>query len=94
MLSLSGNSHPIPPNWKSCGASAVSGPEVPVAILQKKIEMAENEMEAELAKEQLESLLDNRKFMEGVVEGVINSVTAGDDIFTSTVFTDNVELTK
>ena len=56
--------------------------------------MAENEMEAELAKEQLESLLDNRKFMEGVVEGVINSVTAGDDLLTSAVFTDNVELTK
>merc|ERR1711936_736062 len=32
--------HPVPPNWKSCGASAVSGPQVPLTILQKKIEMA------------------------------------------------------
>ena len=84
----------MPPNWKSCGASAVSGPQVPVAILQKKIEMAENELEAEIAREQLQNLRNNRKFMEGVVEGVINMVTEGDDTLTSAVFTDNVELTK
>merc|ERR550525_685175 len=86
--------HPVPPNWKSCGASAVSGPQVPVTILQKKIEMAESEEEAEIAREQLQNLLNNRKFMEGVVEGVINMVTEGDDTLTSAVFTDNVELTN
>jgi len=94
VISVSGDSHPVPPNWKSCGASAVSGPQVPVAILQKKIEMAENELEAEIAREQLQNLLNNRKFMEGVVEGVINMVTEGDDTLTSAVFTDNVELTN
>merc|ERR1712061_225929 len=41
-----------------------------------------------------ESLLNNRKFMENVVEQVITTVTAGDDSLTNLVFTDNVELTK
>ena len=67
---------------------------MPVAILQKKIEMAEDEAEADLAREQLQSLLNNRKFMENVVEQVITTVTADDDSLTNLVFTDNVELTK
>jgi len=93
-ISISDDSDKFPPSWKSCGASAVSGPEVPVAILQKKIEMAEDEAEADLARDQLQSLLNNRKFMENVVEQVITTVTAGDDSLTNIVFTDNVELTK
>ena len=93
-VQVSDDSHPVPPNWKSCGASAVAGPAVPVAILQKKIEMAKNEEEAELVREELEQLLKNRKFMESVVEGVVNTATGGDDGLTSAVFTDNVELTK
>ena len=85
---------PIPPNWKSCGASAVSGPQVPVTILQKKIEMAANEEEAELAREELQQLLDNRTFMEGVVESVVNTATAGNDGLSNAVWAENVELTK
>ena len=86
--------HPVPPNWKSCGASAVSGPQVPVVILQKKIEMSATEEEAEMAKEELQQLLDNRKFMEGVVESVINTATAGNDVLSTAVWTENVELTQ
>ena len=84
----------FPPNWKSCGASAVSGPQVPVVILQKKIEMAASEEEAEMAREELQQLLDNRKFMEGVVESVINTATAGNDVLSTAVWTENVELTQ
>ena len=86
--------HPVPPNWKSCGASAVSGPQVPVTILQKKIEMAESEEETELAREELQQLLENRKFMERVVESVINTATAGEDGLSNAVWSENVELTK
>ena len=85
---------PFPPNWKSCGASAVSGPQVPVTILQKKIEMAGSEEETELAREELHQLLENRKYMEGVVESVINTATAGEDGLSSAVWSENVELTK
>jgi len=86
--------HPVPPNWKSCGASAVSGPQVPLTILQKKIEMAASEEEAELAREELQQLLDNRKFMEGVVESVVNMAAAGEDGLSNAVWTENVDLTK
>ena len=86
--------HPVPPNWKSCGASAVSGPQVPVTILQRKLELAASEEEAELAREQLQQLLDNRKFMEGVVKSVINTATAGDKGLATAVWAENVELTK
>jgi len=55
--SVSDESHPVPPNWKSCGASAVSGPEVPVTILQKSIELAQSEEEKNTARERLQSLL-------------------------------------
>ena len=84
----------VPPNWKSCGASAVSGPQVPVTILQNNIEMAGSEEEAELAREELQQLLDNRKFMEEVVESVVNTATAGDDGLSSVVWSENVELTQ
>ena len=86
--------HPVPPNWKSCGASAVSGPQVPLTILQRKLELAASEEEAELAREQLQQLLDNRKFMEGVVKSVINTATAGDNGLATAVWAENVELTK
>merc|ERR1719348_1430132 len=76
-----------------CGKSAVAGPEVPVEILKKRMEDAENADDAQEAKEMYNTLQKNREFMRNVVKTVVDSVTADDDL-TDAVFTDNVELTK
>ena len=89
----SANPVPFPPSMKGCGASAVSGPEVPVTVLQKTIEHAESEEEANEAREKLASLQKNRDFMKNVVRTVVHSVTANSDL-TDAVFNDNVELTQ
>ena len=73
----------------------MASPEVPVAILQKRIEMANSEEEAEDARKELEELQRRRKFMVGVVESVINSVTAGEDGLTSSaVWSEQAQLRK
>ena len=82
-----------PPSWFSCGADAVPGPEVPVKILQNNIANAATPEEAKAAREKLDELMKNRKFMEGVVHDVINVIT-NDVGLTSTIFTENVELTQ
>lgn len=82
-----------PPSWFSCGADAVPGPEVPVKILQNNIANAATPEEAKVAREKLDELMKNRKFMEGVVHDVINVIT-NDVGLTSTIFTENVELTQ
>ena len=85
--------HPFPGPSAGCGKSAVSGPEVPVEILKKRMEDAEDADEAAEAKEMYNTLQKNREFMRSVVKTVVNSVIA-DDGLTDAVFTDNVELTK
>ena len=45
--------HHFPPNMKSCGASAVPGPEVPVTILQNMVEAAASPEEKQEAKSEL-----------------------------------------
>ena len=85
--------HPFPGPSAGCGKSAVSGPEVPVEILKKRMEDAEDADEAAEAKEMYNTLQKNREFMRSVVKTVVDSVTA-DDGLTDAVFTDNVELTK
>ena len=82
-----------PPSWFSCGADAVPGPEVPVKILQHNIANAATPEEAKKAREQLDELMKNRKFMEGVVHDVIDVIT-NDVGLTNTIFTENVELTQ
>ena len=85
--------HPFPGPSTGCGKSAIAGPEVPVEILKKRMEDAENADEAQEAKEMYNTLQKNREFMRNVVKTVVDSVTADDDL-TDAVFTDNVELTK
>ena len=85
--------HPFPGPSTGCGKSAVSGPEVPVEILKKRMEDAEDADEATEAKEMYNTLQKNREFMRSVVKTVVDSVTADDGV-TDAVFTDNVELTK
>merc|ERR1712227_910043 len=80
--------HPFPGPSTGCGKSAIAGPEVPVEILKKRMEDAENADEAQEAKEMYNTLQKNREFMRNVVKTVVDSVTA------DAVFTDNVELTK
>ena len=58
------------------------------------VERASLSVSRELAREELQQLLDNRKFMEGVVESVINTATAGNDVLSTAVWTENVELTQ
>ena len=77
----------------SCGADAVPGPDVPVKILQNNIAAAANAEEAKEAKEKLDELMRNRKFMEKTVLDLIQTIT-NDNSLTNTMFTDNVELTK
>ena len=85
--------HHFPPNMKSCGASAVPGPEVPVTILQNMVEAAASPEEKQEAQARLAELRTNRGFMEGVVRAVVDTVT-GDSDLTDTMFSDNVELTR
>jgi len=82
-----------PPSWFSCGRDAVPGPEVPVKILQNNIATAENAVEAKEAREKLARFINNRKFMESKVKAVVQAVTNNEDA-TSTMFTDNKELTE
>ena len=73
----------------------MASPEVPVAILQKRIELAGCEEEAEKARKELKELRRRRKLMKEVVESVITSVTAGQDGLTgSDVWSDQAKLTK
>merc|ERR1711963_837037 len=87
--------HPphYPPQWFSCGRDAVPGPDVPVKILQSNYESASSASEKEEAKEKLDALLRNRKFMQDKVHELIQEITQ-DNQLTSTMFTDNVELTQ
>merc|ERR1712002_796668 len=87
--------HPphYPPQWFSCGRDAVPGPDVPVKILQSNFESATTPSEKEEAKERLDSLLRNRKFMQNVVHELVQGITE-DNALTGTMFNDNVELTQ
>jgi len=74
---------------------AVASPEVPVAILQKKIDLAGCEEEAGKARKELKELRRRRKLMKEIVESVINSVTAGQDGLTSSaLWSDQAKLTN
>ena len=86
--------HQIPPQWKSCGASAVPGPEVPVKILEHTVETAASDEERSDAVEKLRTLHKNRDFMRSVVHSLVDVVTNGDNELNDAVFTDNVSLTK
>jgi len=94
-ITLPRPTHPphYPPSWLSCGADAVPGPDVPVKILQNNIAAAANAEEAKEAKEKLDELMRNRKFMEKTVLDLIQTIT-NDNSLTNTMFTDNVELTQ
>jgi len=82
-----------PPSWFSCGADAVSGPEVPVKVLQYILsEVTGTEKEPE-ARENLQRLVQNRKYMEQVVSEVVQAVTQ-DNQLTGQMFSDNVELSE
>ena len=73
----------------------MASPEVPVAILQKKIDLAGCEEEAENARKELKELRRRRKLMKEIVESVINSVTAGQDgLISSALWSDQAKLTK
>jgi len=84
---------PIPPQWLSCGRDAVPGPEVPYKVLQKNMEAASTPEERAEAKEKLDRLLANRKFMLNTVHTLVNRIT-GDNQASAAIFTDNVELTQ
>ena len=62
-------------------------------ILQNNIANAATPEEAKGAREQLNELMKNRKFMEGVVHDVIDVIT-NDVGLTNTIFTENIELTQ
>merc|ERR1719481_703383 len=87
-VSLPRPTHPphYPPSWFSCGAEAVPGPEVPVKILQNNIANAATPDDAKVAREKLDELMKNRKFMEGVVHDIINVITKVGGL-TSIIFT-------
>merc|ERR1712156_970057 len=87
--------HPphYPPQWFSCGRDSVPGPDVPVKILQSNYESASSASEKEEAKEKLDALLRNRKFMQNKVHELIQGITQ-DNQLTGTMFTDNVELSQ
>jgi len=85
--------YPYPSFPEGCGASAVSGPEVPVKILERTIAEATSQEEISEAKDKLAAIHKNRAFMVNVVQNIVGSLT-GDDGLTDAVFTDNVELTK
>jgi len=81
-----------PPQWFSCGRDAVPGPDVPVRILQSNVAAATTAEEAKEAREKLDQLMRNRKFMESTVHTLVTEVTQ-DSQLTGSMFSDNVELT-
>jgi len=85
--------HPYPPNFFSCGRDAVPGPQVPVVLLQKKIEESLGTNGEDEARDALNKLMENRKYMEGIVHQIVDVVT-NDASQSHTMFSDNVELTQ
>ena len=67
--------YPYPSFPEGCGASAVSGPEVPVKILERTIAEATSQEEASEAKEKLAAIHKNRAFMVNVVQNIVGSLT-------------------
>jgi len=89
---------PVPPQWLSCGKTAVPGPEVPVEILRRIISQdGIGPIQKQDAKMKLDRLLANRKFMLGKVHGIVSNVlTAADGEATDDkinhILNDNVPL--
>jgi len=83
----------FPPSYYSCGRDAVPGPDVPRQILQKKLEDSMGSDGEDEAREALNALQRNRKYMEQVVHDVVEAVTL-DSQLTGAMFTDNVELSE
>jgi legumain len=85
---------PPPPVYPdTCGRDAVPGPDVPVRILQNNVDAATSEEEAQDARNKLNQLLKNRKFMNSTVHNLVHRITQNNEI-TGSIFTDNVELTQ
>jgi len=86
---------PVPPQWLSCGATAVPGPEVPVASLQNQIKYAQTTEEEQEAREMLDAVLENRKWMRSKVEEIVGTVLQTDDENQiQSVFNVNIPLTR
>jgi len=83
----------FPPSYYSCGRDAVPGPDVPRQILQKKLEDSMGSDGEDEAREALNALQRNRKYMEQVVHDVVEAVTQ-DSQLTGAMFTENVELSE
>lgn len=90
--------YPVPPEWLSCGRTAVPGPEVPAEILRRIMkDSSTTPQEKQDAKLKLDKLLANRKFMLAKVQDIVNSVlTAANGNITDDeinhIFNDNVSL--
>jgi len=85
--------HGFPPSYYSCGADAVPGPDVPLNILQKELQAAQGTDAEQEARDALDALLKNRKYMEEVTRQVVEEVTQ-DSQLTGSMFTNNVELSE
>lgn len=72
----------------------MSGPEVPVKILEETIRAATSDEERNEAKERLAALHKNRDFMLNVVRAAVDVVTNGDNELNDAVFKENVSLTR
>ena len=89
---------PVPPQWLSCGRTAVPGPEVPVEI-QRRI-LADSAASAEdkaTAKQKLDKLIANRKFMLTKVHDIVSNVLTAangnvDNNEVNHIFNDNIVL--
>jgi len=87
---------PFPPQWLSCGATAVPGPMVPIEILRNTIKYSSNPLEIQEASQKLETLSKNRKFMEEKVKDIVAEVLQTNDDQTINNITNNKDniLTK
>lgn len=82
-----------PPFPDTCGRDAVPGPEVPIKILQNIIETSTSDEEISNARAKLDEIMKNRNFILTTVREIVESITM-DNEMTSSIFSDNVELTQ
>jgi len=86
---------PVPPQWLSCGKTAVAGPQVPIAIQQNIIKFSNDPKEQEAARAEIQALMKNRQFMEEKTKSIVSTVLGTDDVDSiNNMLHNNIELER
>jgi len=87
---------PVPPSWLSCGKTAVSSPQVPLATQENIIKFSQDPAEIETAREKIEEIKTERKAIEDKTEDILRTVykDVDNEDLIQHMLTDNIVLTE